>query len=77
MDIALEHYLQEPPNIQTDTTERDFQIYNLTLITRISKYAAWHYLQSSPSIQFNIISKITFNYVTILRTYNRVLQPHP
>jgi hypothetical protein len=77
MDIALGHYLQEPPNIQTDITERDLQIYNLTLFTGISKYAAWHYLQSSAIIQLNITSKITFNYVTILRTYKSVLQPHP
>ena len=77
MDIALGHYLQEPPNIQIDITERDLQIYNLTLFTGISKYAAWHYLQSSPIIQLNITSKITFNYVTILRTYNSVSQPYP
>lgn len=77
MDIALGHYLEGPPNIQTDIIERDLQIYNLTLFTGISKYAAWYYLLSSPSIQLNIISKITFNYVTILRTYSRVLHLHP
>jgi hypothetical protein len=40
MDIALEHYLEGPPNIQIDIIDRDLQIYNLTLLTGISKYAA-------------------------------------
>lgn len=77
MDIALGHYLEGPPNIQIDIIERDLHIQRDIIFTGISKYAAWYYSQSSPSTQLNITSKIPFNYVTILRTYSRVLQPHP
>jgi len=43
MDVALGHYLGGPPNIQTDITERALQLYNFTLFTGISKYAALYY----------------------------------
>jgi hypothetical protein len=44
-----------------------------TLFRQISKYIAWHYLEGSLNTQLDIISKITSNCVTILRTLGSCL----